>query len=935
MEESGSPDNLITRVIDVSAIGLCIVSTAALREGTALKVEISLPGAPAKHLVRALVRWSQALDANGERAHVSGLEFESVIEALAGRGGDSALLDIFLTLRVAVAQLRLYPKDSPQVLKVVTDTYHSIHSFLEHAGSLTLSKTPKGLLVNGRRLGGVGTVAESLEIGMLALLTDSSVKSFTFKKGITLEELITFLHALTKKFWDVKDGKEINRRLRDERVFQVTVDEVQYVALGAGDIVIEGAAAKFSGGDTELGKLLGNLDQMLDSAAGEGSGQEIRLQLIKKLLEKDPELLKHAGVDGAAPAAPDAQQGRWTFERAKESLGDVVQLLRDAPPNCQTALRRLGQAIIDAFKHDPQLASVMHSILAGALAAQPEVAATADAAKVPPAVARARTLLDVSDDDRIQAISQEGAALMDELHALGHQEIVQAIVASMAGMLLDRTARRRGSAARALNGVRRGLERTASDETLEELEEGVRTGVDLERDPGVYATLADLIAFLADLRIRRGRVDRARQNLEFLNRHYLIRDPDFPTRGELAYAALERVASGVGFASIAERLRTGDPEVLKVLEALDAAATRFLIREIKTADTPARRLHFAQFIARAGAGAATVLVDELQKTSSPSEVLYLVEVLPHALPREMAELALGGLLRHGAVAVRRRAAAALAEQSFGRSGQLIEGALAAESDGATRVAFVEALGRLRHRGAVEALSALVEDRSAPEDLRCAACMTLGRIGDVRAVSVLARIYSKGEKGITRMFRLVPPAVRGSAARALAYFPSNAEAREAMRRAREDHDPSVRSVANQALYAPLQEAFGEMALGVTMIASPDDMTQTSINAGGSAQEMPLDAVLARLGALEGSGLLLYAAAGAVGRVWFDAGLVIAAEFNQARDIDAVRELVGRRDGLFLFRAGELSPERRILMTVDTLLRAIRVRDPGSRPGPPTR
>jgi hypothetical protein len=68
----------------------------------------------------------------------------------------------------------------------------------------------------------------------------------------------------------------------------------------------------------------------------------------------------------------------------------------------------------------------------------------------------------------------------------------------------------------------------------------------------------------------------------------------------------------------------------------------------------------------------------------------------------------------------------------------------------------------------------------------------------------------------------------------------------------------------------------------------------------------------------------------GRIWFDAGLVIAAECGEAKDLDAVRELLNRRDGLFLFRAGELSPERRVLLTVDSVLRSVR-RDPG-RPGP---
>jgi hypothetical protein len=244
---------------------------------------------------------------------------------------------------------------------------------------------------------------------------------------------------------------------------------------------------------------------------------------------------------------------------------------------------------------------------------------------------------------------------------------------------------------------------------------------------------------------------------------------------------------------------------------------------------------------------------------------------------------------------------------------------------------VEALGRARSRGAVDALCALVEDRAASEELRGAASLALGKIGDVRAVAVLAKVYSKGEKGLTRMFRAVPATVRAAAARALAYFPGHPEAREAMKRAREDHDPSVRAVANQALYAPLQEAFGELALGVTMVTGLDQIGAASLNAGGSVQEVPLEAFLRKLGSLEAGGLLLYAAPGVAGRVWLDSGLVVAAEFNQARDIEAVREILLRRDGLFLFRAGELSTERRILQPVEALVDALKAGTPGSRTG----
>jgi len=929
-EATGVPGaNLVQRVIDVSALGLCFVATSPLVEGSAVNIDIMLPGQKAKTGTRGKVRWTQFLESRGREAHVAGVEFEMLVEGLGARGSDSAILDIFLTLRVSVAQLRLYPKDSPQVLKTVTDTYHSIHSFLETANTLTLSKTPRGLLVNGRPLPERGTVSDSLESAMLLLLADAAIKSVTFRKGLTLDELISFLHALTKKFWDVKDGKEINRRLRDERVNQITVDEVQYVALGEGDIVIEDAARKLAGGETELAKLLANLEQLIDSAANEGMGSEARLHLMKKLVEQDPNLLKEAkegtgrgigGVEGGQGDGTDlGDEGKVTFEQARQALGDLARLIKETPPGAHDTIRNVGKVFVDAFKHNPRLASLMVTILSTqAVDALPGTKGD-DPGKPTEsaAVARVRMILQMHDEERVQALNQEGNALFDELGALHEGELMRTMLGSLSGILLDRTARKRLSVARTMNTLRRGLERAGTPEAEDTFESAVRTAIDVERDASVYSVLADMTAFMADLRIRRGKIDRARDILELLHRHYQIKDPSFAQRGELAYIALERVASGVGFASLSEKVRAGDPESTRIIEALDAAATRFLIREIKNAETPARRMHFAQFISRAGSGAATVLMDELGKTSVPSDVLHLIEVMPTAMPPDMAEMALGGLLRHATVAVRRRAATMLSEQTFPRAGGLLLDSLGSEGDAQTRTTFIECLGRLRFRGAVDVLNKLVDERQQPEEVRCAACASLGRIGDVRAVPVLARIYYKGEKGLTKVFRSVPTAVRAAAARALSAFPTHKEARDALRAAKDDHDPSVRAVANQALYAPLQDAFGERALGVQVLSSADQMT-AGMKGGGVLQEIGLEQLCVRIAGLEGTGLLSLNFNGPTGKIWFDAGLVIAAEFEGRRDHEAFIFLSGKREGYVLYQPNERAPERRMLAQVAALV-----------------
>ncbi|HVE38780.1 MAG TPA: PilZ domain-containing protein, partial [Planctomycetota bacterium] len=504
-EAFGTPGaNLVQRLIDVSALGVCFVSTSPLVEGAAVNLDIMLPGQKSKITTRGKVRWAQFLESKGREAHVAGVEFETLVQGLGARGADSALLDIFLTLRVAVAQLRLYPKDSPQVLKVVTDTYHSIHSFLETATTLTLSKTPRGLLVNGRPLPERSTVSDSLESATLGILADSSIKSISFKKGLTLDELIMFLHALTRKFWDVKDGKEINMRLRDERVNQISVDEVQYVALGEGDIVIEDAARKLAGGETELAKLLANLDQLIDSAAQEGMAQEARLHLMKKLIEQDPNLMKKAGEAGARGVQENPEQGgvgdgvdlgdqgKVTFESARQALGSLAQLLKETPESAHPAIRHVGKVFVDAFKHNARLATLMVTILSDkAVEALPGTTAPVKPAESA-AVSRVKMILQMNDEERVQTLTQEGNALLDELGALHEGELMRTLLGSLSGLLLDRQSRKRLSVARSLNGLRRGLERAATAEVDDAFEQSVRTSLDVERDPAVYSVLADM-----------------------------------------------------------------------------------------------------------------------------------------------------------------------------------------------------------------------------------------------------------------------------------------------------------------------------------------------------------------------------------------------------------------------------------------------------------
>lgn len=714
------------------------------------------------------------------------------------------VIDLLANLKVAVAQLRLYPPQSPQVLKVATSAFQSVNGYLEEAGVLTLSRTPRGLLVNGRRLPATGEVANAMEQSTLQLLQEVQIKTITFRKGLSMEELVTFLHSLTKKFWDVKEGKEINRRLREARVFQITVDEVEYVAVGARDLVIEDAAAKLEGTNARVAEIMRTLDSVIESAVSEGIAEQVRLEIMKKLLEQDPTLLQKAQAAGLPGAGTGDAPGWLTFEQARQCLGDIARLLPKSDPASRDALRRVGHALIGGFRHDPVILALLTKFLSDEAAdLLPSWLKEGEEKKKTEATAvkRAGAILALEEEEQLKALTAEGPALVKELVALKRGDLVEEVVTALTGFARHTIAERRIAAAEALGIVLPTLQAERQEEVLRHTEERTRSALNMERDPRVYPKMGELAASILDDHLRAGRFEAADQLLQLLKRHYQVKEASFPQRVELAFRVLERVAAGKGFPALVDQVRAKNPQAVQVLVALDAAAARFLVSEMKRLENAAERLEIAQLLLKAGPGAGTLLAEEAQKTTAPAEAVRLAEVLPHALPENMAELTLGSLLRHQALPVRRRAAALLAERAYGRAGMLLLDALRDEAEPLGRVALIDALRQLKWQPAVTDLCERAESRSEEDEVRIAACHALGLLGASLVVPVLARICGRAPRGLSGLLGAEPSSVRAAAARALARFSSDAEARQALVQAAEDPDGAVRTAARQSLMSP--------------------------------------------------------------------------------------------------------------------------------------
>src|SRR5688572_4785254 len=125
----------------------------------------------------------------------------------------NVVIELLSQLRMALGQLRLYPATSPQAQKALVPAHSLVATFPGVNGKIILARTLRGFLFNSKRLPASDATA-LMESVWLQVFADAHVNSLVIQTAITLDELTAFMDGLSRRFWDLKDGKVINDRLK-------------------------------------------------------------------------------------------------------------------------------------------------------------------------------------------------------------------------------------------------------------------------------------------------------------------------------------------------------------------------------------------------------------------------------------------------------------------------------------------------------------------------------------------------------------------------------------------------------------------------------------------------------------------------------------------------------------------------------------------------
>jgi hypothetical protein len=776
------------------------------------------------------------------------------------------VLDLLHQLKTAIDRVRSLPPDDPQTAGAGAAAVQSLGAFLNDHRKLVLSTAPSGLLINGRRLGAKDFPTVTLESALVSLFLDAGVRNVAFRSGVRAAELLSFLDALVHRFWDLKESRAINARLLEKGVTSIGVDD-----------------------QTE-------------------------------------EILSAPGNDPDTRDASDRLPGLLSLEKGREGIAELHQLFQTAPEELRPGLRKVAGLILDSFRHDARLAAAIRRFVAAEAPGLMPDAADGEPAGTAGAAAQAESLLLLSADEQTEPLVQQAAPLVRKLLAVSRGDLAAKILARLAGVLLDSSPEGRRAAAEALRSLHPTWDSEPFSTTREGFETLLRSALDDEKDAQTYSKMAEVAAILADGRLTRGEPELALETLSLLRRHHTTKDALMAFRPEVASRTLQQIIKSAGFPPLLERLRSGDPLAFRVVEALGEAAAKCLVDELKKIEMGSNRLPLAEAISQIGPAAAAILSDELQKATSPIEALRLLEALPHAAAEDIAIVALSSTLHHRVGEVRRRSAAILTERAYTRSGELLLQALPNEKEPTTRATLVEGLGRLRISAGFEALATIADSRSESDDLRAAACAALAGLGHKEAIPILVSIASKSSRGLG-LLKSASPALRSAAIRALGQFQSTPEARDAIKRILDESDDTLKAVALDALARnPTPSPAGSSA----RVTPPHATPAGGVKLAGSLQEIAFDQVCQLVGGSEKTGLLVLSFGGRVARIWFERGMVVAAEYERRQDQEAFNAIARHKKGDFHFQPSERPPEKRIQAPVHLmLLEAFRVADEGKK------
>jgi hypothetical protein len=143
---------------------------------------------------------------------------------------ETALHELFMTMKVSLKNAAMYNQDHPAFQKAVSEVKERIDSLFEHMSPLEISFSPHALLIDNEFWD-----EEKMYQELGRTFHFRKVKKIKVSRGVTLNELMVFMSHISLTPRDIFKKGGIEVILQDENITHITVEELDYSQLLKGE----------------------------------------------------------------------------------------------------------------------------------------------------------------------------------------------------------------------------------------------------------------------------------------------------------------------------------------------------------------------------------------------------------------------------------------------------------------------------------------------------------------------------------------------------------------------------------------------------------------------------------------------------------------------------------------------------------------------------
>jgi hypothetical protein len=712
--------------------------------------------------------------------------------------------------KIAMSNLLLYPTGSDLLTESIGSVGAMMATVLDKYKILILSEAEGTFLGNAVRLDieeknvGKGVFADALDA--------CSIKSMTFKQGVTIEELHLLLDSLANKRNLKGTGDSITKVFLAENVSHIGLNEKVYAAIGDSDIVIERGAEiiEKSGGSIDgIMDALRGVTEMVSSIGDESTRDKMKLEIAEKLIATDPGLLvdlvkrrPHLEETVDVGAAPGVKAGDVGFSQAevKEIVSDFTTAYRELVQGDEKGLFSLRSAIdrivLLAKDRIPSLELYEELVKeTGTLSTEVEVQPQ------PVGKTTKERLEGMTRKDSLSLITDEGTQSIQKLleNSVSEEEL------EIAGKLCDMLSSNFGAAisdvrlrtAMALKKLYPAIGALGKPEIVQSVDARLVEAAKKESHGEAYSQIVSILVGAANRYLKEGDREKTLEMIRLFKKDAINTAAEFADKRERADDKLHELADGEltrllleDFCSGGDAVRKGVAPIL--LELGDFGVSSVVKKIGETVDTETRK-SLAFLLERIGETAVARLVEELDTEKRVEVSLRIVDLLDKIGHEELVVEQLRKVLSSPDFQVRRAAVHKLNQIGTPRAQQVMVDVLINDPSPGIRQFCVGFLGEMRYAGATDTLVEMLSSRhtglgKAGESIQQEICASLANIGDSSVIPALREAANP-----PRSFRSVKPeGVRVAAVQALATLGDKGLVEFA-----EDRNPLIRKIVRES------------------------------------------------------------------------------------------------------------------------------------------